>query len=109
MKNVKLMLSCLLTFALVVTLSNCGDDDEPAALTLSSLTAGSIDLNGATSPTNVPVDASITATFSTEVDDATANESTITLTRDYDDAQLPLDIVVSGKTITITPEEDLGT
>ena len=107
MKNLKLLLSYLLTIALVVTLSNCGDDDDPA-LTLSSLTAGSIDLNGASSPSNVPMDATITATFSTGVDASTANASTITLTRDYDDAQLPLDITVSGNTVTIDPQDDLG-
>jgi len=109
MKKVKLMMSWLLALAVMATLSNCGnDDDDPEAITLSSLTAGSIDLNGATSPTNVPVDAVITATFSTDVDDATATESNITLTRDYDDAELPLNISVDGNVVTITPEEDLG-
>jgi hypothetical protein len=108
MKNVKLMLSLLLVMVIAITLTNCGNDDDPAALSLSSLTAGSIDLNGATSPNNVPTDASITATFSSNVDAETATESNITLTRDYDDAMMPLDIDVSGSTVTITPVDELG-
>jgi Bacterial Ig-like domain len=109
MKKVKLILSSFLAMAIIVTvLNSCGNDDDPAAITLSSLTANAIDLNGATSPTNVPTDAVIVATFTTDVDAATATEANITLTRDYDDAVLPINISASGPTITITPEEDLG-
>jgi hypothetical protein len=95
-----------LASALVVS---CDDEDSPKELTLSSITAGSIDLNGATSATDVPTDAVITATFSTNVDPATVTTTNITLTRDYDDTVLPITVTSSENTITITPNEDLGT
>jgi hypothetical protein len=108
MKKVRLILSYFLAMAFIVTvLNSCGDDD-PAAITLSALTANNIDLNGATSPSNVPADAVMSATFTRDVDAATATEANITLTRDYDDAILPVNISVSGPTVTVTPEEELG-
>lgn len=112
MKNVKL-LNTLLAISLLATMSfiaGCDDDDDaPAELTLTGLTAGSIDLNAATSPTDVPTSTAITATFSTDVDASTATADNITLVRDYDDADIPLTISASGSEITITPNEALGT
>lgn len=112
MKNLKNLLSIVaLLFSVAVlpfVIASCDDDEAPAELTLSTLTAGAIDLNGATSPTNVPADAAITATFSTDFDAASVNESNVTLTRDYDDAVMDVDLTTSGKTITITPAEPLG-
>jgi hypothetical protein len=69
--------------------------------------AGDVDLNGGTTPNNVPSVTTIVATFSSDVDQATANSQTITLTRDYDDAVIDLTITVAGKTITIDPG-DMG-
>ncbi len=101
------------TFIATLTLSmimvSCKKDDEPTPLTLSTLLAGTIDLNAATAPTDVPVNPTIVATFSTDVDPATATSANITLTQDYDDADIALNIVASGETITITPIDDLGT
>jgi hypothetical protein len=112
MKNVKFILSLMLV-AMIATVSTvfqgCSDDDEPAALTLTSLTAGDTDLNGATSATDIPTDAVITAEFSTDVDETTANATNVTLTRDYDDAVLPVTVTTAGNTVTITPDETMGT
>jgi hypothetical protein len=83
------------------------DDPEPIPLTLVSLKAGTIDLNGATAATNIPVGANIVAEFSTEVDDA--SKSAITLTRTTDNVNLVATITVTGKTVTIDPNEILGT
>ncbi len=102
-------LTFVATLALSMIMVSCKKDDEPTPLTLSALMAGTIDLNGATAPTDVPVDPTITATFSTDVDPTTATTANITLTQDYDDADIALNIVASGKTITITPAADLGT
>ena len=82
--------------------------EEEKDLTLSELMAGDIDLNGATAPTNVPVDPVITATFSTDVDPTTVTASNITLTQDYDDSSIPLTVSASGNTVTIDPQEALG-
>lgn len=111
MKQLKFFLSVLLVgVVLATTLDSCKDDDPPAELTLTTLVAGDIDLNGATTPSNIPAAKPvITATFSTEVDAATATASNITLVRNYDDAVLTTTIAVDGKVITITPVESFGT
>jgi hypothetical protein len=97
----RILASLALVSALLVVQS-C-DEDDPVPLELATITAGSIDLNGATSPSNVPVDATITVTFSTDVDASTANSTNIKLTRDYDDADIPLTINATGSTVTIDP------
>jgi hypothetical protein len=102
MKKQHVFLSFLMvTLLLSLALNSC-KKDTATPLTLGTLTAGSIDLNGATSPNTVPVDATITATFATEVDPTTAIAANITLTEDYDALSIPLSISVSGKVITIT-------
>jgi hypothetical protein len=110
MKNLKFIFSTLLAVGLFATVSlmtvSC-DDDEPPALTLTSLTAGAIDLNGATSATGVPVGTTITAQFSTEVD--ASSVSAITLTRDYDHASYAANVTVDGKTVTIDPSDNFST
>lgn len=93
--------------AFSIMLTSCKKDPEPLAL--DSLMAGSIDLNGATSPNNVPVSPTIVANFNVAVDPATATTSNITMVQDYDDADVPLTVTVSGKTITIVPQASLGT
>lgn len=111
MKKVKLILMMLPAIALlgvVFTLTSCEkDEDDPAALTLTALTAGTSNLNGATSANDVPLDATITATFSADIDPATATNETISLTRDYDDSDVAKTIAVDGNTITISLVEDL--
>lgn len=87
----------------------CKKDDEPEDLTLETLVAGAIDLNAAVSPTNVPLEPTIVATFSTEIDATTATAANIELISNYDNANIPLTITVSDKTITIVPTETLGT
>jgi len=106
MKMNKLLFGLLL--ATSVFLISC-KEDEPVPLTIDTIVAGTVDLNTATAPTGVPVDAAITITFSTDVDTATAKSANITLTQDYDDADISLAIQASGKTITLTPDADMGT
>jgi hypothetical protein len=109
-KNRKLISSLLLATVSLVTVStlmvSC-DDDEPKALTLTSMTADDIDLNGATSATGVPVGSTIVAEFSTDVDPAST--SAITLTRQFDGVAYPATITVDGKTVTIDPNDDFST
>lgn len=109
MKKVKLILSGVAAMAFLATgLVSCSDDDDsPSKLTLKTLTADGIDLNGSTSPNNIPANATIVATFSTDVDEATVDA--ITLTRDYDDVVVDTDITVDGKTVTIDPTGPFST
>ncbi|MCY7408960.1 MAG: Ig-like domain-containing protein [Chitinophagales bacterium] len=97
----KWIASALMAFVLITALFESCKKDDPA-LTLSALTAGGIDLNGASSATGVASDAKIVATFSTNVDAATANTSNITVTRDYDSSPLAITISTSGSTVTIS-------
>lgn len=89
-------------------LNSCDDDDAPAALDLSTVTANDIDLNGATSPNNVPIDPTINISFTTDVDPATANNTNVTLTRDYDKANIPVTVTSSGAMVTVEPNEPLN-
>lgn len=109
MKKTNVLLSVLLLLAvLAISVTSC-KEDEPVDMALVSLLAGEIDLNGATAPDNVPVDPVITATFTANVDNSTATSANITLTQQYDGADIAITISVTGATITITPDETLGT
>ena len=107
MKRKILTLSVFMMMMAIALLDSC-KKSNPAPIDLGTLMIGNIDLNAAVAPTNVPVNPTITATFSTEVDAATATTSTITLTEDYDNVSIPLNIDVSGKVVTITPADLLA-
>jgi len=92
----KHLFTSLLLFAVAFTLMLTGCKKDPEPLALESLMAGTIDLNGATSPSNVPVNPTIVATFNVDVDPATATASTITMVQDYDDAPVALTINASA-------------
>ena len=109
MKRKHVISSLLLGTLLISAVINSCKEDEPLPLALESIVAGAIDLNGATSPTNVPVNPTITATFNVSVDPATATASNIIMVQDYDDVNIALDITVADKVITIVPTADLGT
>lgn len=82
--------------------------DEPKDLTLSTLKAGAIDLNGATSPNNVPLTPTIIATFSTPIDVTSATAANIKLLQDYNSTDIELTITATTTSITITPKTTLG-
>ncbi len=109
MKRKPLLIALLLGITAGAMVFNaCKKDSGPKDLTLSTLVAGDIDLNGVTSPSDVPVDPAIIATFSTNIDPATANATTIILTQDYDSSPVELLYIVSGNQITIRPVTQLG-
>jgi hypothetical protein len=107
MKKSIVILSVPVVMIAVAAINSCSKS-SPAPLELGTLMIGTIDLNGATAPTNVPVNPVITATFSTDVDATTATTSNITLTQDYNTLSMPLTISVSGKVVTITPTPPLA-
>jgi len=107
MKRRSVLLSAVLMLALFTTVMNSCTKD-PTDFTLSTLVTGTIDLNGATASNIVPVKPSIVATFNTEVDALTAIPANVTLVQDYDKAAIAVTVTASGKTITVTPTEDLG-
>jgi hypothetical protein len=108
MKNKFAYLSTLiLAIVFVAGMNSCKKD--PTALTLQTLVAGDIDLNGATAPTTVPRTPTIVASFSTDVDATTATTTSVTLIRDYDKATVATTVTVAGSKITIVPTEALAT
>ena len=107
MKRKILILSILMMMTVVFVIDSC-KKSNPAPINLGTLMVGTIDLNGATAPSNVPVNPTITATFSTDVDVATATTSNVTLTEDYDAVSIPLTVTASGKVVTITPIASLA-
>lgn len=109
MNKKNFVFSLLIAFAAIaVVVSSCKKDEDPAPLKLISLVAGDIDLNGAISPNTVPNEPTIVATFNTNVDATTATAANIKLNQDYDNQDIEINITVSGKTITITPADPLG-
>ena len=108
MKKRSLIFVFLVMITTVFLIDSCKKDSNPAALNLGTLTVGNIDLNGAIAPTGVPINPTITATFSTDVDATTAIPSNITLTEDYDTVSITLSLSVSGKTLTVTPANKLA-
>ena len=108
MKNKFLFLSLFLVLTVFsALLTNCKDEDDPTPLTLVSLTAGDIDLNGATAATTVPVEPVIVATFSTNIDASTATATNIKLERIFDNADAAITVTTVGNVITITPNDEL--
>jgi hypothetical protein len=101
--------SLMIAIALIIGVVGCkDDDDEKVTFTLSTLKSGTIDMNGATPPNNIPVEPTIIATFSKDVKASTANTTNIKLVRDYDNTAIDLTITVSGATVTIVPTESIG-
>lgn len=115
MKKMRLWSIVLLAVG-VLTFSGCGDDDDgPAVLEITAITATgndlktgdevTIDLNGVSTATDVPPNAILAVTFSREVDAATVNSSSVTLNNGTSD--VPLDISVSGSTVSVSGSEEL--
>jgi hypothetical protein len=106
-KNTTLMIiSAILLMA--VMFQSCGTDSAPLDLNIESMTAGDLDLNSATPPENVPVNATIVITFNSNIKPETATSNNISLIQDFDSANIPLQISISGRTLTIQPDESLG-
>jgi len=108
MKNKLMYVSTLLLAGVLLLGTNGCKKDDPTALSLVALTAGSVDLNGATSATTVPTNPTIVAEFTTDVDPATATSANITMTRDYDKTNVVITITTSANKVTIVPTEVLA-
>jgi hypothetical protein len=107
-RKTRFTIVALLT-AFAVLFQACKDNvSGPIELNIESMTVGGADLNGAVSPDDVPNDATITITFNSDIKTETATSSTITLTQDYDDTPIELNITVDGPMLTVAPVSPLG-
>ena len=96
----------------IFLLNGCGDDDPDALEIVSILASGTnlsnqnieADLNASTSAESVPLNASITITFSEEVDAATVSNSSVILSQDG--VSWNSELNVSGTVLTIDAVDD---
>ncbi len=107
------MKSTMLNMVVAILVSStlfvaCKKDSGPKDLNVVSILAGTLDLNGAVSPNNVPVDPTITIEFTTRINPTTATAANVRIIQDYDDTSIPLTLAVDGNTLTITPNMDLS-
>ena len=107
MKKVKFILSLVLvTGTVAMYLGSCSSSSDPSPLALVSLkTDAGVALDGATSATAIPLDAGVVAVFNKAVDPASATSSSITVT--VNGVAVGTTIVVSGETVTVTPNSNL--
>lgn len=91
-----------------LTLVSCDDDDEVVLMSLTSLTAGGVDLFGNFNATDVPADAVFSVEFSHNLNPSTVNDSSIVLKRLHDEVYLPLSFETVGNKVTITPVTGLS-
>lgn len=100
----------VLLLAMVMLIGGVSCKKSSTTTTTFSLTAmvcGTINMNGATSPTNIPTNPTIVATFSVAVNAASVLNA-VTLIRGYDTAKISVTATVSGNTITVIPVAALG-
>ncbi len=108
-KQMLILSSLLLAMILMVGVMSCKkSSSSTTTFSLSSLKVGTIDLNGATPPANVPNNPTITAIFSVAVNPTTATTSTINLLEGYDTVNVAITVTVTGGTITIVPVSTLA-
>jgi len=107
MKNVR---KYILPLLVIVTGSmafmvGCKSDEPNPDLTLVSLMAGGVDLNGASAATGIATDADIVAVFSTTVDATTATSANVVLTNTTDNEVITTTVKVSGDTVTVSHDK----
>jgi hypothetical protein len=91
---------------ILISFISCKKDEVIADFKLESLKAGNVDLYGATSAVGVPVDQTIVAVFTDDIDAATVT-SALSLLKGT--SAVAFTTSVSGKTLTITVTGDLMT
>lgn len=111
MKTIKSILM-LVAVASIGVLMSCGEDEGPGALTIVSIEATgtdvltgeptTVDLNGATAASGVPVDLVLKVTFDREVDAATATNTTVAVDG------IAADVTVNGAVVTLTASQELA-
>jgi len=113
MKTIKIVTAMILIGGLFAFMG-C-EEDDPGKLTIQSMNATGTDLetgqevtkdlNAATAPSDVPLDAVMSVTFSKEVDPQTLGSAAVTLSSAKGEVQL--DVNTSGQEVTITPQSEL--
>lgn len=90
-----------------LTFISCDDDDEVEIFRIMTINAGDININTSSKVINVPINPTLVAEFSHNVNPTTITDSSVLLVRRYDNGEIPLNLSVSGKTVTITTKTEL--
>jgi hypothetical protein len=99
----------LVALALIMGLSACKKKSDTIVFSVSSMTAGGININGANPPNTVPANApSIIIGFTMDLNASSVTADKFSLVRNYDNAVIPLTFSVHGSAITITLSQGLG-
>jgi hypothetical protein len=101
-------MSLIVLTIFALTMQACDNDNGPTDLNINTMTISGADLNGATSPDDVPVDAEVVITFNSDIKASTATSSNILLVQDYNDEDVELNITVDGPMLTVSPAANLG-
>ncbi len=97
----------LLAIVLIFGAVSCKKDSTTTTFAVASMTAGGVNLNTATAPSNVPPDATIEVVYNMNVSQ-TSVVNKIFLVRNYDNDTIPVTVAVAGAKITIQPGQGLG-
>lgn len=113
MKKTFMLFNALLIIAgLMIGGVSCKKDEEKTAFGLSSLVVqlagGTINLNGSTPASNVPVLPTIVATFTVDLSASSVTANTVTLTNTLDNSAVTLTLTPAGSKLTIVPTAPLG-
>jgi hypothetical protein len=109
MKNQIIKFSSLLFAAVLLFGMNACKKDTTVTFEMTSLTAGSVNMNLAAPATTVPISPTIVAGFSVNVNPTTVIATSVTMISLYDNKPVELTLTTSGSTITIVPKTVLGT
>jgi len=104
MRKCSLVLSLFL-LAGIVLFTGCEEEKKKEFKLLSLMTDGGLDLAGATQVTDVPEDALIIATFSSNVDPATVSTTTFKITNTDEVTLQDYSLTTVGPVVTATPSE----
>ncbi len=114
MKTIKVLTTMILIGGLFAFMG-C-EEDDPGKLSIKTMEATGTDLetgeqvtkdlNAAQAPTDVPLDATMTVTFSKNVKAETVSATSLTLSSSKGEVQL--ETSVSGAEVTITPQSELA-
>ena len=103
----------LIVAGLMIGGVSCTKKSDPVAFSLpylvTMLPGGTIDMNGQSSPTNIPTIPTIVATFSIDVAASSVTANTVTLVSTLDNSIVALTLTPSGAKITLVPVEALNT
>ena len=110
MKNQIIKLSSLLLVSILLFgMIACKKKDTTVTFALTSLKAGSVDMNLAAPATTVPINPTITADFSVNVNAVSVTAVTVIMIGQYGNKTIDLTLSATGSTITIVPTTVLGT